>query len=137
VRFQVAALALAGALVMGGAACGGDDDDAGEGPALEGTAWTLTSGVDTVEDAVPTLTLEDGNASGFAGCNQFTGGYEVDGDTISLGPLAATMMACPDDVTAVETAYLPALEAADAWAIDGGELVLSADGEETLRFTAG
>jgi heat shock protein HslJ len=133
----VAVLALAGALVVGGAACGGDDDDAGDGPSLEGTAWTLAGGVDTVEDAVPTLTLEDGTASGFGGCNQFTGGYEVDGDTISLGPLASTMMACPDDVTAVETAYLPALEAADAWAIDGGELVLSKDGEETLRFSAG
>ena len=36
---------------------------------------------------------------------------------------------------AVEGAYLPALEAADAWSIDGDELVLSSGDEETLRFS--
>jgi hypothetical protein len=33
-------------------------------------------------------------------------------------------------------AYLPALEAVDSWAIEDGELVLSTDGEETLRYGA-
>ena len=37
---------------------------------------------------------------------------------------------------AAEGAYLPALEAADAWAVEDGELVLSTGGEETLRFSA-
>ena len=118
------------------AACGGDDHDAG-GPALEGTEWTLVSGVEAPEHAVPTLTLADGSANGFGGCNTFGGSYELDGDSITIGPLGSTMMACEEAKSAAEAAYLPALEAADAWAVEDGELVLSSDGEETLRYSAG
>jgi heat shock protein HslJ len=46
------------------------------------------------------------------------------------------MMACEEAKTATETAFLPALEAADSWALEGDELVLSSGGEETLRFSA-
>jgi heat shock protein HslJ len=131
IRFAVVVL-LAATVQVG---CGGDDED-GEGTALEGTEWTLVDGVDAPDDSVPTLTLDDGTASGFGGCNTFTGGYELDGDSITIGPLAATLMACEDDKSAAEAAYLPALEAADAWAIEDGELVLSSGGEESLRFGA-
>ena len=127
------ALLLAGALLAG---CGGDDD-ASSGPALEGTEWSLVSGADAPDDAVPTLTLSDGSAEGFGGCNRFSGGYDVDGESISIGPLAATMMACEEPKMAAEAAYFPALEAADSWAVEGDELVLSSDGDETLRFSAG
>ena len=124
-------LALTVALLAGG--CGGDDD----GPPLKGTEWALASGVDVPGDAdPPTLLLEEGNASGFGGCNTFTGGYELDGDSISIGPLAGTLMACELQKMAVEGAYMPALEAADAWSIDGDELVLSSGGKETLRFSS-
>ena len=133
VRFGVV-LVVAGALA---AACGGDDDDDAGGPALEGTEWTLVSGVEAPEDAAPTLTLADGSANGFGGCNTFGGSYELDGDSITIGPLASTMMACEEAKSAAEAAYLPALEAADAWAVEDGELVLSSDGEETLRYSAG
>ncbi|MET1009420.1 MAG: META domain-containing protein [Gaiellaceae bacterium] len=122
---------LAAAVLAG--ACGGDDD----GPPLEGTEWALASGVDMPGDAdPPTLLLEEGNASGFGGCNTFTGAYELDGDSISIGPLAGTLMACELQKMAVEGAYMPALEAADAWSIDGDELVLSSGGEATLRFSS-
>ena len=102
-----------------------------------GLEGVVIDGVDVPEDAdPPTLLLEDGNASGFGGCNTFTGGYELDGDSISIGPLAGTLMACELQKMAVEGVYLPALEAADAWSIDGDELVLSSGGEETLRFSS-
>jgi heat shock protein HslJ len=117
------------------AGCGGDDGG-GDAPPLEGTEWTLVSGVDAPDDAVPTLSLTDEGASGFGGCNTFNGQYELDGESITIGPLAATLMACEDDKSAAEAAYMPALEAADAWSIEDGELVLSTDGEETLRFSA-
>jgi putative lipoprotein len=132
-----AVLCLAGSLF---AACGGDDGDGGGGPPLEGTEWTLASGVEDVPaDGTPTLTLADGTASGSGGCNSFTGGYEVDDGkaSITIGPLAGTMMACEEPKMTVETTYLAALEAVDAWSIDGDELVLSSDGDETLRFSAG
>ncbi|HXV58295.1 MAG TPA: META domain-containing protein [Gaiellaceae bacterium] len=115
-------------------ACGGDDE--ADDPPLEGTEWTLVSGVDAPEDAPPTLLLEEGRASGFGGCNRFTGGYELDGDSISFQQLASTQMACEEPQAAAEDAYLPALEGADGWAVEGGELVLSTGGGETLRFSA-
>jgi len=34
--------------------------------------------------------------SGFAGCNQLSGGYELDGDQLSFGQLAMTMRACTE-----------------------------------------
>jgi heat shock protein HslJ len=46
------------------------------------------------------------------------------------------MMACEEPKQTVETTYLQALEAAGAWSIDGGELVLSSNGDETLRFSS-
>jgi heat shock protein HslJ len=76
-----------------------------------------------------------GERLGFGGCNTFTGGYELDGDGISIGPLAGALMASEVQKMAVEGAYMPALEAADAWSIDGDELVLSSGDEETLRFS--
>jgi heat shock protein HslJ len=127
-------LALAALLTPG---CEGYDDDDAAGPSLEGTEWTLAGGVDAPDDAVPTLTLADGSANGFAGCNTFMGGYELDGDAITIGPLASTRMACEEPKMAAENAFLPTLEAADSWAIEDDELVLSTDGEETLRFKAG
>ncbi len=125
-------IVLAAAVLAGG--CGGDDEV--DGPPLEGTEWTLASGVDVPDDAAPTLLLEEENASGFGGCNTFTGGYALDGDSISIGPLAGTLMACEEPKMAVEGAYIPALEAADAWSIAGDELVFSSGGEETLRFSS-
>jgi heat shock protein HslJ len=127
-------LVLAGSLLVAGAGCGGDDDSAS--PPLEGTEWTLVSGVDAPADAVPTLLLEDGNASGFSGCNRFAGGYELDGDSLSLGQLAGTSMACEEPQMETELAYTQALASVDAWAVEGGELVLSSEGAEILRYAA-
>jgi heat shock protein HslJ len=126
-------LLLAGAALAG---CGGDDDDA-DAPPLEGTEWTLVSGVDAPEDAVPTLTLEEDLAGGFSGCNTYRGPYELDGDSITLGPLAGTLMGCPEPQATTEASYLAALEGVDAWSIEDGELVLSTGGDEVLRFSAG
>ena len=46
-------------------------------------------------------------------------------------------MACEEQKMAAESAYLPALEAADGWTVEDGELVLLSVGDESLRFSAG
>jgi heat shock protein HslJ len=61
-------------------------------------------------DRAPTLRLESasGRASGFAGCNRFSGPYTLSGDSLSFGPLVSTRMACAQG-NDVEVSYLAAL----------------------------
>jgi heat shock protein HslJ len=77
--------------------------------------------------SAPTLLLSarDARASGFAGCNQFTGRYELSGDALRLGPLAMTRMACPDSMD-LEQRYSSALEATRTYRIKGSQLELLA-----------
>jgi heat shock protein HslJ len=60
-----------------------------------------------------TLTLSTANgqrhASGFAGCNRYTGTYMLRDGKLSFGPLAATRMACATPGGKLEGAYLDAL----------------------------
>jgi heat shock protein HslJ len=73
-------------------------------------------------------------ASGFAGCNNFFGGYELAGATLKFGPLVATRKACVDADSTVETNYFKALARTRGWKIDVSELLL-VDGSEVLaRF---
>ena len=84
---------------------------------LAGTSWRLEDLAGAgVLDRVPS-TLEfgpDGQISGSGGCNRFSGSYQRHGDTLSLGPLAATRMACPEAVMHQEMAFLAVLESV-AW----------------------
>lgn len=69
-------------------------------------------------DGQPHLVLEaDGTLSGTDGCNRLSGGWEQDGEVISFGEVATTMMACPD----IDT-WLMDLDTAR---IDGDTLLVS------------
>lgn len=71
------------------------------------------------------LTFRDGQLGARAGCNHLSAAYEIDGDTLTAGPMAGTEMGCPE----------PLMEQ-DAW-LTG----LFADpvqlGEDPLTITAG
>ena len=74
-----------------------------------------------------TLTAEfaDGTISGNSGCNQYTGPYEAEGTSITIGPLATTLRACADPaVDQQETDYLAALALARTFSVAGGNLTL-------------
>ena len=75
----------------------------------------------------PTLLLSsrDARASGFAGCNQFTGRYELSGDGLRFGPLAMTRMACAEGMD-LEQRYAMALAATRTYRIKGSQLELLA-----------
>jgi heat shock protein HslJ len=63
--------------------------------------------------------------SGTGGCNTFSGPYSVDGDTITIGPLASTLRACADPaVDQQEQQYLQALSLAKTFAVSGDRLDL-------------
>jgi heat shock protein HslJ len=109
---------------------------------IEGS-WEVTSfnnGSAIVSVALgSTITMEfdaDGQVSGNGGCNQYSGGYSVDGSSISIGPLRSTMMACPDEAVGTQEAqFLAALDMVETWSLAGDELTLLGTGE-TILVTA-
>ena len=122
-------------------ACGGDDTG-GTGSAnvalLKGQPLLLVSGVDVPEDAAdakPSATFEDENVSGWTGCNNYTGGFEINGSSLVISELASTRTACPSPGDTIEQEYLAALARVAAWRTEDNEVVLvDADQAELLRY---
>ncbi len=93
----------------------------GRDPSVAGFL-TPPDGADLTADFSP-----DGTVSGNGGCTTFSGGYSYTADTIHIGPLMSTMMACDDATNTLEQRYLTALQAATVWTIQGGSLELRDD----------
>jgi len=80
---------------------------------LVGT-WQVTAvgGADVPPDSphAPWLTFDgDGQVYGMSGVNRVRGTFVVEGETVTFGPMASTMMAGPDDAMRVEAAVLATL----------------------------
>ena len=129
---------LAALLASAALGCGGDEEEGAADPSsLEGVPWVLASGVDVDgwEAVAPSLTFEDGQASGSSGCNQLTGSYTVDGSSLEVAGIAMTAMGCPPPADEVERTYMDTLQQTASWRSEGDELVLlDADGGELLRY---
>lgn len=112
---------------------------------LEGPRWELVDFLNADGETVAatgqvaTATFEDGQVNGNASCNRFFGEYTVDGETLTVGALGSTMMACVDDaLMQQEAAFLANLQAAATYTIAGDRLsIANADGVVTLTFVAG
>ena len=101
---------------------------------LAGTSWeavNYNNGKQAVVGVITDTTLtadfgKDGTLSGKAGCNTYSGDYKTNGNQITIGPLASTMMACdqPAGVMDQETQYLAALQSAATYQIEGNVLEL-------------
>jgi copper homeostasis protein (lipoprotein) len=79
---------------------------------------------------------EDGSMNASVGCNMILGRFEREGDGLSLGPLASTMMACPEPLAAAEAALSEALGATEGYIVAADTLVLldaAGDTAATLR----
>lgn len=101
---------------------------------LEGSEWALDGLAKGDAVSVPakvgeiTITLANGQVSGFAGCNQFFGSYELDeaGGKLTFGPLGATRMACGEEgVMADEAEFLELLGSAQQFSVDGNVLIIN------------
>ena len=75
---------------------------------------------------ITAIFAEDGSLSGSAGCNNYITSYTVDGNNLTIGMAAATMMFCaePEGVMEQETAYLAALGTVATYSIREGMLEL-------------
>ena len=142
---SVRALALAtiAAFAVGCAARPPASTDAGAAQTsagdLVGTSWRLEdlSGAAALPGVETTLEFpEAGKVAGRGSCNRFFGTVEISGQSIKVGPIAATKMACVDDAAnAQEKKYLEALAAAERFALDGRALLIYSTGmERPLRF---
>jgi heat shock protein HslJ len=74
-------------------------------------------------------------ATGFAGCNNFFGGYEIDEDALTFGPVGSTRMTCPDLQLNLETAFFNALAQTNKWEINNEALFLLDERYVLARFT--
>ena len=108
---------------------------------LEGAEWVLillASGEPAPSEPEITLTVEDGQATGSAGCNRYFGALEEPtAGELEVGPLGSTRMACPEDIMDLETRYLEALQGVVGYSFRAGQLALSyraANGVGALVF---
>ncbi|MDQ1078525.1 META domain-containing protein [Pseudoroseomonas cervicalis] len=78
-----------------------------------------------------------GRLMGSGGCNRIAGSYTQSGSRLTIGPVAATRMACIDPVaTQNETAFLAALQNVASFRYDAGRLfLLDAQGQALASLT--
>ena len=110
---------------------------------LDGTAWSLTAftedGTTTslLADTQITLSFEDGQASGSAGCNSYFGPYTLEDGELHIGPVAITEMYCmsPEGVMEQETRFVDILTNVTLFERDADQLTLKTADGRGLVFT--
>lgn len=105
---------------------------------LRGTYWKLVR-LDGAAVAVAAgrpeahlvLASDALRVSGSGGCNRLGGGFEIDGDALRFGGVAATRMACPEGMEQ-EQRFLDVLSQVARYRIRGSHLELL-DAQDTVR----
>jgi heat shock protein HslJ len=90
-------------------------------------------------DAEASLTITDGQAAIQTGCNSGSTSVEITDTTMTFGPVALTMMACADDLMALEASVIAVLDGEVTYEVTGDTLSIrkdAADGEIGLEYTA-
>lgn len=106
---------------------------------LDGSTWELQ----TIQDSPPlsgskiTLSFDNGQLQGSAGCNQYGGDYQVDEDSIAMIGLYMTEMACltPPGILEQEGNYLRLLGQVQGYQIQGNTLMLFVPDGEALNYS--
>ncbi len=112
---------------------------------LTSTTWRLVSWGDpdsptavaegtSVTAVFESVSDNSGTVSGNATCNSYSTTYLLDGSSISFGPTAGTLMACPVGADQ-EVAYLAALGSAQSYTIAGAHMQITYDGG-VLNYTS-
>ena len=111
---------------------------------LAGTTWRLTTLIDgdaassIFAGTEPTLVVDDlaGRISGSTGCNQFGGPATFREQTVEIGDLVSTQMACDPAVMDQEAFVFEVLGGAATWEIEGTTLRITAADGRALEYTA-
>lgn len=81
------------------------------------------------------LSADDSRVKGNAGCNNFFGSWQSDGEKVTFGAMGSTMMACPQGMD-TEQAFLAALGEANRHTISGLIMDLFKDDQPLAKFEA-
>lgn len=96
---------------------------------LASTDWMLASMDGKPVDAAqkpPTLLVQYGKVVGFDGCNRYSGALKESAPgVISVGPLAATKMACPPEAMTLSDAFARRMNKVTGYSFDAGQLALT------------
>ncbi len=97
---------------------------------LEDTTWSQTP---AQPETNVTAEFNGGKVSGFAGCNDYSGGYTTDtpeatSGALTIQDLTATRKLCDDSIAAQENQYLTAFESVTAFTVSGDTLTLTYPG---------
>ncbi len=130
-------ISLAGCSSGSGSAGGGASEKE-----LEGSQWQLVEVVGRTVPSLPggrqphiTLEAASRQAAGFAGCNNFFGGYLLKGGELTFGLLGSTQMACSEQESDLEIDFFRALEASRRWQIEKGVLLFLDESDSVVaRF---
>ena len=98
---------------------------------LIGTDWNLVEwkGMTILPNAIPTLAFDEAGLHGITGCNNYFGGFTLDGTALTISQVGMTEMWC-EGVMDQEQAFLEALQAAASLTLDDNSLTLhTAEGD--------
>ena len=133
-------LALLTVLALSLAAC----SSGSSGPDTLVGQWDVAAVADDAGSLAPpvdgttlTANITDTEINGSSGCNNYMGAAVIDGSTVSFGPLAQTLMACPDaDVTDQEHSFVLLLQSVDSWEATSEGVDLKTDGDTVIQLVA-
>ncbi|MGI9624098.1 MAG: META domain-containing protein, partial [Acidimicrobiales bacterium] len=110
---------------------------------LEDTSWLLDTLIDGeaastgpgLSEAI--ITFAAGEVLGSDGCNNFSGGYEIDADRIRFGALRQTLKGCPDEMARQTQLIAEVIGSDPVFEIEGEALTLMSPAGAALVYRAG
>lgn len=107
---------------------------------LEQTTWeleetTLGRVIKSATERPPSIqfSLEERRFTGFGGCNQIMGSFELNKKRITIGQIGGTKMNCPNMST--ENLLISSLHQVNRYKLEEGKLILLKDKSQVLVFT--
>jgi len=107
---------------------------------LEGVPWRLVSLPGQLPATLETLKqpanvqFDSGRVTGFNGCNRLSGSYTLSGNSLQLGSLAATSMACIEPASTIESTFNRMFTGTLSYAVTGNRLNLATAAGTVLGF---
>ena len=103
---------------------------------LTGRMWLLQGWAGAAAGGLPATALfSGGRVSGLGGCSPYDGEFTLDDNHLSVRAIDTAADRCPDNVRALQEAFLAALEAAQSITIRGDRMLLNTAHGDLLVFT--